>query len=115
MEADGNVEVIPQEMIGDKFLTANKPRRVPDPSTGDLVFDRADENETLLLFCRSGGLGDKRLSAEDAKKLAEKSKQPPARGLAIQLFEKNKEEGKKDAKLKGASAIHMVTFNVKER
>jgi hypothetical protein len=115
IEADGNVEVIPQEMIGDKFLTANKARRIPDPATGDLVFDSPAEDETLLLFCRSGGLGDQRLSADDAKKLVEKSKQPAARGLAIQLIKKGKEEGEKDATLKGASAIHMVTFNVKDR
>ncbi len=115
VEADGNVEVIPQEMIGDKFLAANTARRIPDPATGDLVFDTAAENETMLLFCRTGGLGDKRLSAEDAKKLVQKSNQPPSRGLAIQLFEKAKAEEKQDAKLKGVSAIHMVTFNVKDR
>ncbi|MEC9343212.1 MAG: hypothetical protein VYD64_05125, partial [Pseudomonadota bacterium] len=115
VEADGNVEVIPQEMIGEAFLGAEKARRIPDPATGDLVFDSAAENETLLLFCRTGGLGDKRLSADDAKKLAKKSKEPAARGLAIQLFEDKKAEEKKDASVKGVTAIHMVTFNVKAR
>ena len=90
-------------------------------ASGDLVFDTAAKNETLLLFCREGGLGNQRLSAEQAKKLAEKSGETASRGLAIKLFEKAKEAEKKveaeDGKKggKGTSAIHMVTFNVKER
>lgn len=121
VEADGNVEVVPQEMIGEKNLQAGKARRIPDPASGDLVFDTAAKNETLLLFCREGGLGNQRLSAEQAKKLAEKSGETASRGLAIKLFEKAKEAEKKveaeDGKKggKGTSAIHMVTFNVKER
>lgn len=121
VEADGNVEVVPQEMIGKEFLTADKARRIPDPATGDLVFDTSAANETLLLFCREGGLGNQRLSAEDAKDLVKKSGQPASRGLAIKLFEKAKAEEKKaeanneEKGGKGTSAIHMVTFNVKDR
>jgi len=124
VEADGNVETIPQEMIGEKLLEAGKPRLIPDPVSGDLVFDTAAANETLLLFCREGGLGDKRLSAEDAAKLAQESGEPASRGLAIKLFEKAKADEKAaDAEAggeakeggKGTSAIQMVSFNVKER
>jgi len=115
VEADGNVEVIPQSMIGDKFLDAGKPRLIPAEDSGELVFDTPAANETLLLFCREGGLGNQRLSAADARKLVKKSGQPAARGLAIQLYEQNKAEAKKDTKLKGASAINMVTFNIKEK
>lgn len=121
IEADGNVEVVPQEMIGDAFLEPGKARTIPDPATGALVFDTEGADETLLLFCREGGLGDQRLSADAAKDLVKKSNQPASRGLAIKLFEKAKaEEAKADAKNadtggKGTSAIHMVTFNVKAR
>lgn len=121
IESDYNVEVVPQEMIGEAFLEADKPRRIPDPSTGDLVFDAPGLGETLLLFCREGGLGNQRLDAKAAQKLAEKSGERATRGLAIQLFEKAKAEEKEaeasDDKKggKGTSAIHMVTFNVKAR
>ncbi|MFZ1813715.1 MAG: c-type cytochrome [Rhizobiaceae bacterium] len=124
IESDGNVEVIPQEMIGDKNLPAGKARTIPDPASGKLVFDTPGADETLLLFCREGGLGKQRLSAEDAKKLVKKSGETATRGLAIKLFEKAKSDEKKaDAKAggdakeggKGTSAIHMVTFNVKAR
>lgn len=115
VEADGNVEVIPQEMIGEAFLESEKARRIPDPATGDLVFDEAASDETLLLFCREGGLGDQKLSADDAKALVKKSGEPASRGLAIELFEKKTAEEKKAPATKGTSAIHMVTFNVKDR
>ena len=124
IESDGNVEVIPQEMIGEATLPAGKARTIPDPASGKLVFDTPGSDETLLLFCREGGLGNQRLSAEDAKKLVKKSGETATRGLAIKLFEKAKAEEKKadekeggDAKEggKGTSAIHMVTFNVKAR
>lgn len=121
VESTGNVEVIPQSMIGDAFLEADTARRIPANESGDLVFDEEGLNETLLLFCREGGLGDKRLSADEAKNLADKSGQPASRGLAIQLIEKTKEEEKKAEANnekeggKGTSGIHMVTFNVKAK
>lgn len=120
VEADGNVEIVPQNMIGEKFLSSGKARRIPDPAEGDLVFDTPALNETLLLFCREGGLGDQRLSAEQAKKLAGESGQPASRGLAVKILEKAKDAEKVAEKAnqeggKGTSAIHMVTFNVKER
>lgn len=123
VEQDGNVEIIPQEMIGEKFLKAGETRRIPDPVSGDLVFDTPGKDETLLLFCREGGLGDQRLSAADAKKLARESGDPASRGLAIQLNEKIKAAEKAaDAKAGGdakqgigSSAINMVTFTVKAR
>ena len=124
VEEDGNVETIPQEMIGAPNLDAGKARLIPDPASGDLVFDTPAANETLLLFCREGGLGDKRMSAEEAKKLAKDSGEPASRGLAVKLFEKAKADEKlADAKAggdakeggKGTSAIQMVSFNVKER
>lgn len=121
IESDYNVEVVPQQMIGEAFLEAGKARTIPDASIGDLVFDEPGLNETLLLFCREGGLGNQRLDAKGARKLADKSGERATRGLAIKLFEKAKQEekqaeAKNDKKAgKGTSAIHMVTFNVKAR
>ena len=123
IESDYNVEVIPDDMLGEGFLEAGKARQIPDAKIGELVFDEPGLQETLLLFCREGGLGDQRLSADAAQKLAETSKERPTRGLAIKVFEKAKAAAAKaDAKAggdakeggKGTSAIHMVTFNVKE-
>ncbi len=124
IESDGNVEEIPQSMIGEKFLEAGKARVIPDPAAGDVFFDTKGADETMLLFCREGGLGNQRLDAKGAKALAKKSGENNSRGIAVKLFEKAKAEEKKadaaaggDAKEggKGTSAIHLVTFNVKER
>ena len=121
VESDGNVEEIPQSMIGEAFLEAGKPRAIPDPASGDLVFDAVGADETMLLFCREGGLGNQRLNAKGAKKLAKSSGEATSRGIAIKLFEKAKADEKKaDANNeatggKGTSAIHLVTFNVKAR
>jgi hypothetical protein len=115
IELDGNVEVIPTEMIGDPFLEAGKPRRIPDPATGDLVFDSAAKNETLLLFCRVGGLGDQRLDAKKAKELAKSSGEPLSRGLAVKLIERRDRQEREEPSSTGQSAIHVVTFNVFNR
>lgn len=124
IESDGNVEEIPQAMIGEKFLEAGKPRTIPDPATGDVFFDAAGADETMLLFCREGGLGNQRLDAKGAKELAKKSGEATSRGIAVKLFEKAKaaekaadEKAGGDAKEggKGTSAIHLVTFDVKAR
>ena len=127
VESNYNVEVIPDDFLGKStFLEAGKARTVPDASVGELVFDEPGLNETMVLFCREGGLGNQKLDEAAAKKLADSKEtgERPTRGLAIKVFEKAKAEEKKaDAKAggdakeggKGTSAIHMVTFNVKAR
>ncbi len=124
VESTGNVETVPQELIGDAFLEAGKARTIPDPAAGALVFDEPGADETMVLFCREGGLGNKRLDDRAAKELAKKSGQSASRGLAVKIFEKAKADEKAaDAKAggqakeggKGTSAIHMVTFNVQAR
>lgn len=127
VESNYNVEVIPDDFLGKStFLEASKARTVPDASVGELVFDEPGLNETMVLFCREGGLGNQKLDEAAAKKLADSKEtgERPVRGLAIKVFEKAKAEEKAaDAKAggdakeggKGTSAIHMVTFNVKAR
>ncbi|SHL22591.1 c-type cytochrome [Roseibium suaedae] len=119
VEADGNVEVIPDEMIGDPFLQPGEPRLIPDKSVGALIFDTPANDETLVLNCREGGLRDQRLSAHEARSVVRASRQPPSRGLAVKLFEKNKAQAASAAKTtshsqpaRQTSAVHMVTFNV---
>ncbi|WP_099554987.1 hypothetical protein [Hartmannibacter diazotrophicus] len=115
VEADGNVEVIPQEMIGEPFLKPGVPRTIPNPAVGALVFDTPAHDETLLLHCKEGGLGHDRLSAEEARRLVKSSHQPPGRGLAIKMFENTKKAAPKQVAEPAGSAIHMVSFNVKDR
>lgn len=125
VEADGNVEIIPDAMIGDPVLHPGQPRIIPDPAVGALVFDTPAHDETLVLNCREGGLGNHRLSAAEARKLVRATRQPPSRGLAVKLFEKNRTElaaqslpqakGQTLAPPRQTSAVHMVTFNVQAR
>ncbi|AXS41575.1 DUF4384 domain-containing protein [Breoghania sp. L-A4] len=107
VEADGNVEVIPQQMIGQPFLEAGIPRTIPDSSVGALVFDTPAHNETLLLNCKEHGLGKGRLSAKQARALVKRSHQPPSRGLAIMLHENNAREAKR--KIHAATPDHPQT------
>lgn len=114
VEANGHVEVIPQEMIGAPFLEPGKPRRIPQEGVGALVFDTPAYNETLLVFCREGGLGKARLDAAAARALIAKSGAPPSRGLAIKLVERQKAQAAAAPQQKGRAAINMLSFNIRE-
>nr|WP_254007611.1 DUF4384 domain-containing protein [Rhizobium sp. L1K21] len=114
VEADGNVELIPQAMIGDPFLQPGVPRTIPDASVGELVFDTPAEDETLVLNCKVGGLGSSRMSAEEARAIIASSFQPPKRGLAVKMFENNAKAVLQSAKEPSLAAINMLSFNVRE-
>lgn len=106
VEEGGNVEVIPDQMIGNTTLSAGERRLIPQPGSGTLTFDTPAAAETMLAFCRSGGLGADRLSADQARELVKKSHQPATRGLAINLAKKADADH-------GASGIQMVTFEIR--
>jgi mono/diheme cytochrome c family protein len=106
VEDTGNVEIIPDVMIGNTTLNAGERRLIPQPGTGTLTFDTPSAGETMIAVCRSGGLGDQKLTAEKARELVANSHQPPTRGLAINLTDKA-------AKDNGASGVQMVTFEIK--
>ena len=106
VEDTGNVEIIPDVMIGEATLKEGEKRRIPQPGTGDLTFDTPSPAETMIAFCQAGGLGDDKLTAEKAKELVAKSRQPATRGLAINLAKKAEEN-------KGVSGVQMVTFEIK--
>ena len=107
VESDGKVEVFPQAFIGDATLRAGEQRQIPPAAVGDVIFDSAAPNETLIAFCKAGGLGHDRLTAEAAKKLATGASQPLTRGITFKLAEK----GKVNA---GKSAVQVITFEVQK-
>lgn len=107
VESDGNVEVFPQSFVGDAVLRAGEQRTIPPAAVGDVVFDAAAPNETLIAFCKAGGLGNDRITADAAKKLAQNASQPLTRGITFKLAEK----GKTNA---GKSAVQVVAFEVQK-
>ncbi|HEV7307870.1 c-type cytochrome [Ensifer sp.] len=106
VEENGNVEVIPDVMIGNTTLQPGEKRLIPQPGTGTLNFDTPAAAETMLAFCRAGGLGDQRLTVEKARDYVAKSRLPPTRGLAVNLAKKAQADG-------GASSVQMVTFEIR--
>lgn len=106
VEDTGNVEIVPDVMIGSTTLNAGEKRLIPQPGTGNLTFDSPSPGETMIAFCKIGGLGDQKLTAEKAKEMVANSKQPLTRGLAINL-------AKQAEKDNGASGLQMVTFEIK--
>ena len=107
VEDTGNVEIVPDVMLGATTLNPGEQRQIPQPGTGDLTFDSASPGETMIAFCRAGGLGDQKLTAEKAKELVASSKQPATRGLAINL-------AKQAEKDNGAAGVQMVTFEIRD-
>lgn len=106
VEETGNVEVIPDAMIGDTMLKPDERRQIPQPGTGNLTFDTPAPAETMIAFCREGGLGNQKLTAEKARELVASSHMPPTRGLAINLAKQAESDN-------GASGLQVVTFEIK--
>lgn len=106
VEENGNVEVVPDVMIGNITLQPGERRLIPQPGTGTLTFDTPAPSESMLAFCRVGGLGDQRLTVEKARDYVARSRLPPTRGLAINLAK----QAQGDA---GASSVQMVTFEIR--
>ncbi|MEP1206582.1 MAG: c-type cytochrome [Rhizobiaceae bacterium] len=106
VESNGKVEVFPSQLIGDPWLKANQPKRIPVAEAGHIEFDEPAHSESLILFCDRKGLAASGLSADEARKIAAKSKKPATRGISFKLAKKVK-------KAQGSSAFHTVTFNVR--
>ncbi|WLR94196.1 c-type cytochrome [Shinella zoogloeoides] len=106
VEDTGNVEIIPDVMIGSTTLNPGERRLIPQPGTGNLTFDSPSPGETMIAFCKIGGLGDQKLTAEKAKQLVAGSKQPTTRGLAVNLAKQAEADN-------GAAGLQMVTFEIK--
>lgn len=108
VEETKTVEELPPEVLGSAFLEAGETRRIPVEGSGfQLRFDTTGKGETMVAFCREGGLGDKRISAKGAIDYANERFQPLSRGLVI-------ERTQTVAKDNGQSATNAVTFNVSQ-
>lgn len=106
VEETGNVEIIPDAMIGNTTLQAGERRLIPQAGTGNLTFDTPAPAETMVAFCRAGGLGEQKLTAEQARQIVAQSHLPPTRGLAINLAKKAEDD-------QGASGLQVVTFEIR--
>jgi len=106
VEETKNVEEMPPEVIGPAYLQPGETRRIPYTGSGfQLRFDTPGKGETMVAYCREGGLGDTRISGAQAVDYANKRFQPLSRGLVIERTEQV-------AKDNGVSATNAVTFNV---
>ncbi|MDO8884908.1 DUF4384 domain-containing protein, partial [Pseudotabrizicola sp.] len=106
VEETKTVEELPPEVLGPAFLEAGETRRIPYPGSGmQLRFDTPGKGETMVAFCREGGLGDKRITGQGAVDYAKDRFQPLSRGLVIERTDTV-------ARDNGQSATNVVTFNV---
>lgn len=106
VEESKNIEELPGQILGPRFLEAGEERRIPYEGSGlQIRFDEPGKGETMLAFCREGGLGDYGMTAEGALDYAKKHFQPLTRGIAIEAATKVAED-------EGQSATNHVTFNV---
>jgi len=106
VEATKNIEELPPQLLGPAFLEPGELRRIPYDGSGlQIRFDEPGKGETMLAFCRVGGLGTQRMTASGALAYAKSQFQPLTRGLSIEAAKKVAEDG-------GASATNHVTFNV---
>lgn len=118
VDSSENVVVISQDSIGEPFLHAQTPRHIPVEGSGRrLRFDGSGQGESLILVCREGGLGDKRLTTEQARKVVERSHLPATKSL----LEEQISPSRLLNELHGSSpladpsmATQLITFNVKE-
>lgn len=107
VEADGNVESIPEEMIGKARLKAGEVRSIPQPETGVIRFDTPGKNETLVILCRTEDLAGFNLDKEKAVELTKKYKSNFKRGVAIELAKKVRSDPE-------ANAFKFITFNISQ-
>lgn len=106
VEETKTVEELPPEVIGPAYLEPGETRRIPFPGSGyQLRFDTAGQGETMVAYCREGGLGDTRITGQQAVDYAAGRFQPLSRGLVIERTEQV-------ARDNGISATNAVTFNV---
>lgn len=106
IEEGKNIEELPQDILGPNFLEPGEVRRIPYAQSGlQIRFDTAGTGETMLAFCREGGLGNQRMNQEAVLNYAHERSLPLTRGISI-------EAASHVAQDNGASATNHVTFNV---
>ena len=106
IEASKSIEELPQAILGPRFLEAGEVRRIPYTGSDLRIrFDTPGTGETMLAFCREGGLDGHRMDQQTAVDYAKERSLPLTRGIAIEAADKVAQDS-------GASATNHVTFNV---
>jgi mono/diheme cytochrome c family protein len=106
VEETRKVEELPQDVLGPAYLEAGEKRRIPYPGSGfRLRFDTPGKGETMVAFCKEGGLGADRIDGDAAMKYAREHFQPLSRGLVVERVNTVEESA-------GKSAVHAITFQV---
>lgn len=106
IEASKSIEELPQAILGPRFLEVGEVRRIPYTGSDlQIRFDTPGMGETMLAFCREGGLGSHRMDQKAAVDYAKERSLPLTRGIAIEAASKVVNDS-------GASATNHVTFNV---
>jgi hypothetical protein len=108
VEEGQNIEELPQVILGPNFLEPGEVRRIPYKQSGlQIRFDTPGSGETMLAFCREGGLANHRMDQTAASNYAHERSLPLTRGISI-------EAATQVAQDNGASATNHVTFNVQK-
>lgn len=106
IEANKTIEEYPQSVLGPQYLTAGEWRKIPFPGSKIRVkFDEPGNGETLVAFCRVGGLGEHRIHPADVSALAKELSLDRKRGISFIAEEQVAED-------KGESAYNYITFDV---
>ncbi len=106
IESNKNIEEYPQSVLGPQYLTAGEWRKIPFPGSKIRVqFDEPGNGETLVAFCRVGGLGEHRIHPSDVSALAKELSLDRKRGISFIAEEQVAED-------KGDSAYNYITFDV---
>lgn len=106
VEEAKNIEELPQAILGPQFLEAGEQRRIPYQQSGlQIRFDSPGTGETMLAFCREGGLAGQRMDQAQVLRFSQERSLPLTRGISI-------EAAAQVAQDNGASATNHVTFNV---
>jgi mono/diheme cytochrome c family protein len=107
IEANKNIEEYPQQVLGPNILMAGEWRKIPFPGSKIRVqFDEPGNGETLVAFCRVGGLKEHRISKDGVLAFAKEHSVTKTRGVRFVAEEQVSQD-------KGESAFNFVTFNVR--
>lgn len=107
VQENGEVVEFPAEYVGEPFLKAGIPKHLPDPNS-PFVAEFTDDalRESLVAYCRVGGLGDRRVSEAGVLDLMKKAGAGAGdRELTFKLVERAKQED-------GLEAVQLVRFEV---
>ena len=106
VDGEKTVTELPEILLGPKFLEAGEVRTIPYIDSGKRIrFNTPGKGETMVAYCREGGLGNNRLTAQKAIDFAKQNYQPIVRGITIEAAKQTKSDH-------GGSDFNTVTFNV---